>query len=189
MAKILDKFKKPKPAELYTKLSLAETKLTKREDLLKERKNKARDAAKDALKKGSEREFKVESRKYGGLQAQLTTVGGMVEMARTMSDVIAQQKDLTEIVAIGEDLVKAQKALGFDTEKIEHAITGIREAVDKVTTASEMIVTQTEALTTATPEATKEQESLKSELLKEIEIEKAKGEELEEKIKKEKEKV
>lgn len=178
-------FKKNKvtPEELETKLSLAEKKLTKREETIKDRRNKARNDAKEALKNGDERTFKVASRKYGGLSSQLATLDGMIEMSVTMKDAVQQQKDLEEIVAIGGDLVEAQELLGFDTQKVQDAITGIRSAVDKVTTASEMITTQTELMTSASPEATREQESLKSELMAELKSEGSETTELEEKIK------
>ncbi len=180
----LDLFKKKvSPAELETKLSIAEKKLLKREESIKERRNKARTGAKDALKVGDERGFKLESRKYANIQAQLNTVSSMIEMASTMKDAIQQQKDLTDLVEIGSDLVEAQKLLGFDTAQIEKAVTGIRMAVEKVQTASEMISTQAELLTT-TSETTKEQESLRAELMAELSVEGAKEEELAEKIKK-----
>ena len=107
----------------------------------------------------------------------------MIEMAGTMKDAIQQQKDLTDLVEIGGDLVEAQKLLGFDTAEIEKAVTGIRMAVEKVQTASEMISTQAELLTTST-ETTKEQESLRAELMAELQVEGSKEEELAEKIKK-----
>lgn len=180
----LDLFKKKvTPQELETKLTIAEKKLLKREESIKERKDKARDSAKEALKNGDERTFKLESRKYASIQGQMNTVGSMIEMAATMKDAIQQQKDLTELVAIGGDLIEAQKLLGFDTEQIEKAVTGIRMAVEKVQTASEMIATQTELLT-STSETTKEQEALRAELMAELKVEGVKEEELAEKIKK-----
>jgi hypothetical protein len=180
----LDLFKKKvSPAELETKLSIAEKKLMKREESIKERRDKARDSAKNALKSGDERTFKLESRKYANIQAQLNTVGSMIEMACTMKDAIQQQKDLSDLVEIGGDLVEAQKLLGFDTAEVEKAVTGIRMAVEKVQTASEMISTQAELLTTST-ETTKEQESLRAELMAELQVEGGKEAELAEKIKK-----
>jgi hypothetical protein len=175
--------KKVSPAELETKLTISEKKLLKREESIKERREKARDGAKNALKSGDERSFKLESKKYANVQSQLHTVSSMIEMAGTMRDAIQQQKDLKELVEIGGDLVEAQKLLGFDTEQIEKAVTGIRMAVEKVQTASEMISTQAELLTTST-ETTKEQESLRAELMAELEVEGSKEEELAEKIKK-----
>jgi hypothetical protein len=182
---MIDLFKKKvSPAELETKLAIAEKKLLKREDSIKDRREKARSAAKDALKSGDERTFKLQSRKYANIQGQLNTVSSMIEMAITMKDAIQSQKDLAEIVEIGSDLVEAQKVLGFDTEQIEKAVTGIRTAVEKVQTASEMIMTQTELLTASSPELTNEQEALRAELMAELKVEGDKEGELEEKIKK-----
>ena len=181
----LDLFKKKiSPGELETKLAIAEKKLLKREESIKERRDKARDAAKDGLRNGDERTFKLESKRFASIQGQLNTVSSMIEMAVTMKDAIQQQKDLTELVEIGGDLIEAQKVLGFDTEQIEKAVTGIRMAVEKVQTASEMIATQTELLTSGSLETTKEQEALRSELMAELEVESSKEDELAEKIKK-----
>jgi hypothetical protein len=176
--------KKVTPQELETKLAIAEKKLLKREESIKERRDKARGGAKDALKSGDERTFKLESRKYASIQGQLNTVSSMIEMAVTMKDAIQQQKDLTDLVEIGGDLIEAQKVLGFDTAQIEKAVTGIRSAVERVQTASEMIATQTELLTQGTGETTKEQESLRAELMAELKVETSKEDELAEKIKK-----
>lgn len=183
---MLFKKKKPEitPERLETKLVMAEAKLLKREAKLKDSRDKAREEAKDCLKKGDERGFKLRSRKFANIQAQMNTVGGMIEMSSTMKYAVEQQRDMDEIVAIGEDLIEAQKLLGFDTQKVEDAVTGIREAVDKVSTASEMLKTQTEMLTAASPETTSEMESLRSELMAEVSSEKTEDIELEEKIKK-----
>ena len=76
--------------------------------------------------------------------------------------------------------------MGFDTEKMEQAITNIRTAVDKVNTTSEILGIQMEALTNS-PESSKEQDTLKSELLAEMKAETGKEEDIKEKIKKERE--
>lgn len=172
------------PERLETKLVMAEAKLLKREARLKEKREKAKEEAKECLKKGDERGFKLSSRKFANIQAQMNTIGGMIEMSSTMKYAVEQQRDMDEIVNIGSDLVEAQKLLGFDTQKVEEAVTGIRSAVEKVSTASEMLKTQTEMLTASSPETTSEMEALRKELMAEVAAEKAEEIELEEKIKK-----
>ena len=184
---MLDLFrKKPTPQEMTTKIAIGEAKLAKREAQIKEKRDKARDEAKNALKNGDERGFRVASKQYGSAAGQLNTVGTMVEMSQTMKNALSDQQDIAEIVQIGQELAYAQKAMGFDTEKMEQAITNIRTAVDKVNTTSEILGIQMEALTNS-PESSKEQETLKSELMAEMKAETGKEEQIREKIKKERE--
>ena len=184
---MIDLFKKKmSPQELITKISISEKKLEKREAQIKEKRDKAREEAKNSLKNGDERGFRVASKEYGSAQGQLNTVGTMVEMSQTMKNALSDQQDITEIVQIGQELAYAQKAMGFDTEKMEQAITNIRTAVDKVNTTSEILGIQMEALTNS-PESSKEQETLKAELMAEMKAETGKEEQLKEKIKKERE--
>lgn len=184
---MLDLFKKkPTPEEMTTKIAIGEAKLAKREAQIKEKRDKARAEAKEALSKGDERGFRVASKEYGSAQGQLNTVGTMVEMSQTMKNALEDQQDITEIVAIGQELAYAQKLMGFDTEKMEQAITNIRSAVDKVNTTSEILGIQMEALTNS-PESSKEQETLKAELMAEMKAETGREEEIKEKIKKERE--
>jgi hypothetical protein len=180
--------KKRTPEEMTTKIAIAEVKLSKREAQIRDRRDKARSEAKDALSKGDERGFRVASKEYGSAQGQLNTVGTMVEMSQTMKNALDDQQNITEIVQIGQELAYAQKLMGFDTEKMEQAITNIRSAVDKVNTTSEILGIQMEALTN-TPESSKEQETLKAELMAEMKSEQEGEKNLEEKIKKQKELV
>ena len=184
----MDLFKKKlSPQELVTKISISEKKLEKREAQIKEKRDKAREEAKNALKNGDERGFRVASKQYGSLQGQSNTVGSMLEMSSTMRNALEDQESLTEIVEIGKDLAYAQKAMGFDSQKMEAAITAIRTSVEKVTATSELLSTQMETLTS--PEASREQESLKAELLAELKSEAGEESALEEKIKREKERA
>jgi len=178
--------KKPTPEEMTTKISIAQVKLSKREAQIKDKRDKARSEAKDALSKGDERGFRVASKEYGSAQGQLNTVGTMVEMSQTMKNALDDQQSITEIVQIGQELAYAQKLMGFDTEKMEQAITNIKSAVDKVNTTSEILGIQMEALSNS-PESTREQERLKAELLAEMKAESGEQKKLEDKIKKEKE--
>jgi hypothetical protein len=184
----MDLFKKKmSPQELVTKISISEKKLEKREAQIREKRDKAREDAKNALKNGDERGFRVASKQYGSLQGQANTVGSMLEMSSTMRNALEDQESLTEIVEIGKDLAYAQKAMGFDSQKMEAAITAIRTSVEKVTATSELLSTQMETLTS--PEASREQESLKAELLAELKSETGEESALEEKIKKERERA
>ncbi len=179
--------KKTSPAELVTKISISEKKLEKREGQIKDKRDKAREEAKNALKNGDERGFRVASKQYGSAAGQLNTVSSMLEMSSTMRNALEDQESLTEIVEIGKDLAFAQKSMGFDSQKMEAAITAIRTSVEKVTATSELLSTQMETLTS--PESTREQESLKSELMAELRSESGDESALEDKIRKEKEKA
>lgn len=184
---MLDLFKKkPTSEEMQTKIMISQKKLEKREAQLKDKRDKARAEAKDALAKGDERGFRVASKGFAGAQGQLNTVGTMVEMGSTMKNALEDQQNITEIVQIGQELAYAQKAMGFDTQKMEQAITNIRSSVDKVNATTEILQMQMETLQ-ASPEGNKEQESLKAELMAEMNADSATNQKLEEKIKKEKE--
>jgi len=178
--------RKPTPEDMTTKIDIARFKLEKRESQIKDKRDRARAEAKDALTRGDERGFRVASKDYGSAQGQLNTVGTMVEMSQTMKNALEDQQSITEIVQIGQDLAYAQKLMGFDTEKMEQAITNIRTAVDKVNTTTEILGIQMEALT-STPESSKEQESLKAELMAEMKADTGKQDDIREKIKKERE--
>jgi len=178
--------RKPTPEQMTTKIAIAQVKLTKREAQIKDKRDRARSEAKDALSKGDERGFRVASKEYGSAQGQLNTVGTMVEMSQTMRNALDDEQSITEIVQIGQELAYAQKLMGFDTEKMEQAITNIKSAVDKVNTTTEILGIQMEALSN-NPESSKEQETLKAELLAEMKAESGEEKKLEEKIKKQKE--
>jgi hypothetical protein len=161
-------FKKVSPDELKTKLAISEQRLTAREKDLKKKQQKAREEAKEALAKGNDREFRVASRRYSMVEGQVNTIGSMVEMAQSMTDVIEMQIGLKEVVEIGEDLGQWQKQLGFDTSKLESAVTNIRTSMDRVNTATTMMTSTMDAAMGGNTELTEMQDSLRSELLAEL---------------------
>jgi chaperonin cofactor prefoldin len=161
-------FKKVSPDELKTKLAISEQRLTAREKDLKKKQQKAREEAKEALAKGNDREFRVASRRYSMVEGQVNTIGSMVEMAQSMTDVIEMQIGLKEVVEIGEDLGQWQKQLGFDTSKLEGAVTTIRTSMDRVNTATTMMTSTMDAAMGGNTELTELQDSLRSELLAEL---------------------
>lgn len=176
--------RKVSPDELKTKLLIASKKLEKREAQMKEQQRKARELAKESLKKGDERGFRLASKRYGLITGQLQAISGMVEMAQSMSDVVEMQEGIKEIAEIGSELKKYQEQLGLDSKEFEKALTNIRSAVEKVNVASEMISTQLEAMTAPSAEVTAAQEELRKELLAELSVEGEEIEELEKKIEK-----
>lgn len=164
-------FKKVSPEELKTKLAISEQRLTSREkELIKKRQN-ARDASKEALANGNDREFRVASRRYSMVDGQVNTIGSMVEMAQSMTDVIEMQTGLKEVAEIGENLGQWQKQLGFDTAKMESAITNIRTSMEKVNTATSMMTSSMDAAMGGDSELSDMQDSLRSELLAELSTE------------------
>jgi len=175
-------FKKVSPDELKTKLAISEQRLSAREKELIKKKNKAREEAKNALSEGNDREFRVASRRYSLVDGQVNTIGSMVEMAQSMTDVIEMQTGLKEVVEIGQDLGKWQKQLGFDTNKMESAITNIRTSMEKVNTATSMMTSSMDVAMSGNTELSEMQDSLRSELLAELSGEKASGDKLSKKI-------
>jgi len=181
--------KKVSPEELHTKLALAGKRLEKRESMLKDKQNKAKDEAKDALRNGDERGFRLASKRHAMIGSQVNAISGMVEMSQSMKDVIEMQEGLKEVVEIGSMLKDYQDHLGIDTKQMEAAVTNIRTSMEKVNTATEMISTTMEAVTSGDVEVSESQESLKAELMAEIESEKGQTTGIEDKIQKEKQKL
>lgn len=175
--------KKISPEELKTKLSVYEQRLSARENELKRKRLKSRDEAKQALSEGNDREFRVNSRRYGMLDGQVNTISSMVEMAQSMGDVIEMQQGLKEVVEIGADMGKYQKQLGIDTKQLESAITNIRTSMEKVGVATTTMTAAMDAAMSGNQELSEVQDSLRSELMAEISVEGAQKQKLGEQIK------
>jgi hypothetical protein len=182
---IKNPFKKVSPDDLKTKLAISEQRLTAREKELTKKRDKAREEAKSALENGNDREFRVASRRYSMVEGQVNTIGSMVEMAQSMSDVIEMESGLKEVVEIGENLGQWQKQLGFDTSKLEHAVTNIRQSMEKVNTATNMMTSSMDAAMSGGSELSEMQDSLRAELLAELSTEEKAEEKLEKKIEEE----
>jgi len=178
-------FKKVSPEEMKTKLSMSEQRLSTREKELNKKRQKARDQAKEALANGNDREFRVASRRHSMVEGQVNTISSMVEMAQSMSDVIEMQSGLKEVVDIGNDIGKWQKQLGFDTSKLESAVTNIRTSMEKVNTATNMMTSSMDAAMGGGTELTEMQDSLRSELLAELSSDTVSDDKLSKKIEEE----
>lgn len=178
-------FKKVSPEEMKTKLSMSEQRLSARERELEKKRNKAREQAKEALSNGNDREFRVASRRHSMVEGQVNTISSMVEMAQSMSDVIEMQTGLKEVVDIGNDLGKWQKQLGFDTSKLEGAVTNIRTSMEKVNTATTIMTTSMDAAIGGGTELNEMQDSLRSELLAELSSDTVSDDKLSKKIEEE----
>jgi hypothetical protein len=179
--------KKVSPEELKTKLAISEKKLEKMEEQLIDKQQKARDRAKVSLKNGDERGFRVASRRFGMINGQTQAISSMVEMATSMKDMLEMQEGLKEVVSIGSDLKQYQDRLGLDSKQLEDAMTTVRASMEKLNNASEIISTTMDAVTASSPESSKAQESLKKELMAELESEGTEEEELAKKIAEEEE--
>jgi hypothetical protein len=175
-------FKKVSPDELKTKLSMSEQRLTAREKELNKKRQQARTQAKDALSDGNDRDFRVASRRFSMIEGQVNTIGSMVEMAQSMTDVIEMESGLKEVVEIGENLGKWQKQLGFDSTKLEGAITNIRTSMEKVNTATNLMTSSMDAAMNGGTELSDMQDSLRSELLAELSTDISSKDELSKKI-------
>ena len=181
-------FLKPKKKEpqvdlaaIKTKLYLNRKRLEKRERELRNKEEKARLEAKSALKAGDERGFKKASRRFGYIHGQVEAVSSMLDMVESMIDMIEMQEGVKDIVAIGSDLKEYQRVLGLDPVKLENAVTTIRESMERLNQASEMISDTMDTITT-TQDTSLFQEELRNELMAEISEEKAAEEELEKKL-------
>jgi len=64
-----------------------------------------------------------------------------------------------------------QDQLGIDTKQIEAAVTNIRTSMEKVNAATEMISTTMDTVSSGDIEVTEAQESLRAELMTELETE------------------
>jgi hypothetical protein len=177
------KKKKPTPEMVETKLGNMDSRLHRREEAVRMRKERARLKAKEALASGDERGFRQSSQECTGLSKQEKMIGGMIDAASLMLSTLRMQREMGDLFAAGKDLSEIQEMLGFDTEDIEKATTGIRVAVERVSDASESLMTQVESLANVTPEATTEQEALRAELMSELAVDGQTSSPLEKKIK------
>lgn len=176
---------KLEPEELKTKMMMAEKRLEKGEKQLRDKADKSKGEAKKALKEGDERGYRVASRRHGMVHVQGEMAANMREIAMSMRDALEIQEGLKDIVAIGSELKEYQDKLGLDSKELEMAVTNIRTSMEKVSGASDMLSQTMETISSGSVEATEAQESLRKELMAEIETEKVEEEELEKKIKEE----
>ena len=177
--------KKITPEEMKMKLSISEQKLEKMENQLNDKSQKARLQAKQALKNGDERKFRISSRRYGMTNGQIQAITSMAEMATSMKDMLEMQEGLKEVVTIGNDLKRYQDKLGIDSKQLEHAMVTVQTSMEKLNNATEIISTTMDAISASSPEATRAQDELKNELMAELQSEGVEEEELEKKIAKE----
>jgi len=169
------------PAQLKTKLVLNQKKLEKREAGLRKKEDSHRNNAKEALKKGDERTFNREARRYSLLNSQAKTVANMVDTTTAILDLVEMQQNVNEIVAIGNDLNELQEVLGIDASEIEKAVTNIRTSMEQVNMSSEMLSTTMETIS-ENPESTDLQDELKAELMAELSEEEEGDKDLEKKL-------
>jgi len=167
--------KKLTPGEMRTKLAMAEKRLEKREKELKRRSERSRLEARDSLKNGDEKGFRMASRRYALINNQVNVIKGMVEMATVMLDLVEMQGGLKEIAEIGGLLKGYTKDLGMDTKQMEKMLSNLQVSINKVDAAAEMINTSMEIATSGDVNVSESQESLKAELMAEIETEKTGG--------------
>jgi len=167
--------KKMSPGEIRTKLAMAEKKLEKREKELTRKRDKSRLEAREALRSGDERGFRQASKRFALINNQVNVIKGMTEMATVMLDLVEMQSGLKEIAEIGNLLKGYQKDLGINPKEMEKALSNLQVSMNKVDAAAEMINTSMEVATSGDINVTEAQDSLKAELMAEIETEKTGG--------------
>jgi hypothetical protein len=143
--KSLGKSEPPAPPrnkqEMQTQIDFALAKLQGKEKNLRKQIDTTRKAAKEALKKGDDRGYKTYSRRYTLLNKQLDTTEGMQEKYSNMKDTLELQEGLSDIMEIGDSLHDIQDNLGIDSTEIERVASNIRNDMEKVDQASEMLTT------------------------------------------------
>jgi len=163
--------KKVSPQEMKAKLSIALKKLEKREQIVSAKRARSRNDAKEALRQGNERDYRVSSRRYSLIDGQFNAVSNLNEMAMSTIDVLEMQENVNEIIEIGQMLSSYQKSLGIDNQKLQDALTNINVSMEHLAEATEMISTTIDSIAEASPEASGIQDSLRNELLAEIQSE------------------
>jgi hypothetical protein len=169
-------------------LSSVIDRLRERESHLKSKTDKAKIEAKEALKIGNERDFRLASKRFGLLTGQLTTISGMIELSQSTLDIIRMQSDFKEMIDIGTLVKECHDGLGIDTGQLEKAITNIRVSNDKINQASSLFTSASEVMNPGQGE-TETQTFLRAELMAEIKTEAPVIEKSKEKTKRKREKV
>ncbi len=190
----LERFKRKKKKEpeitsdqMKTKLSMTQTKLSKKEAVLTKKRDQARMEARTALKAGDERRFKRASRRYAMLQKQVQAVESTGDMTTSMKDTMEMQESMKDISSIGQDIGKYQDEIMVDSEQMEASLTTIRTTMEKSEQSVDMMSATMDAIS-ETAESGEFQDELRAELMAEIteeEGEEAELEELEKKLRKE----
>ena len=176
------------PTQRITRLRIQSTKLQQRENEFNNRINRARTDAKDALRRGDERAYDRHSAKYTSNRKALETTENIHDVCYRLTDLMELSKSFIDITNIGIELGDMQKDIGVDSQKLEKALTNITESLINVEAAANAISTTVNSVLTSGEEISIDQETLRKELLAEIELEKTEEEELMEEIEKERDK-
>lgn len=173
--KSLGKSEPPAPTpkskqETLTQIDFAIAKLQGKEKKLKSQLNVTRQAAKDSLDKGDDKGYKSYSRRYKLLNKQLETTSGMQEKYSNMKDTLELQEGLSDIMEIGDSLHEIQDNLGIDNTEIERVASNIREDMEKVDEASEMLTSSMDVAMSGNADL--DNDDLRDELMAEIQSEK-----------------
>lgn len=160
------------PQEVKTSLIVANKRLTDQERILHNQHAQYRDEAKNALRRGDDRGYKSASRRHGMVSTQLNTVSNMADMSSAMLDAVEMQGNLKTIVGIGQDLSILQDQMGLGSGEIEQAVTQIRSTMEAVTYASSTMTTTMDAALNSDTTFVAD-ETLKAELMVEIQSENA----------------
>lgn len=162
---------KVSPTKRITSLRIQSTKLQQRESKFKGRANKAREAAKEALRNGDERAYQRHSSKYTSNRKALETTENIHDVTLRLVDLMEMSKDLNDIVGIGASIGDMQSEIGIDTHNLENAMSNIVESMMNVESSAKVISSTIDAVLNTGDEVSIDQEGLRNELLSEIQFE------------------
>jgi len=176
---------KTAPAEITQKLHIQRFKLEQLSAKLQNRANQTRLEAKRCLERGDERGFRIASRKYSLSKNSLQSVGDLREMAENIIDILEMGEIMHGIVEVGGNLARAQKQLGLDAPRLESSLAKIRTSVTRIDDIASLLSATIDSTLTSSKELSTDQESLRKELLIEIQAGKLEEEKLKDQIRKE----
>ncbi len=181
--------KKMTSAELLQRLSIQRFKLLKQSEGLKQQLVDSRKEAKETIKMGDEAGFRLASRKYVMLRNTYSSITDLQELAQGMIDVVTVGDILHDVVSTGSNLAKLQGKLGLDSSQFEKSLGKIKTSLVHMESVADTLTMTIESNMPGTKDLSVHQETLKKELLVEIQGEKTEESKLKDKIAIELEKI
>lgn len=181
--------KKMASPELLQRLSIQRFKLLKHSESLKQQLVETRKDAKETLKSGDEGGFRLASRKYVMLKNTYASLIDLQELAQGMIDVVQVGDILHDVVSTGTNLAKLQGKLGLDSSQFEKSLGKIKASLVHMESVADTLTMTIESNMPGSKDLSIHQETLKKELMVEIQGEKAEESKLKDKITMELEKI
>ena len=180
--------KKMSFVEVRTKLRIKIAKLKKQMSDVEHNMDRKKAEAKTALKKHDERRANRLLREIAYKRRQKDMLDGMYDTVCQMKTVIEIGEDSKDIADTNKDITQMARYIGVDTKDMEKAMSGLAEVTQRTVGAIETMSNTMNATMADDSAISEEQESLKQELLAEIEGDTEEVSELESDIKRQKKK-